>query len=95
MHGTKGSPFDMVMPMKGTFHEVVTLKRLVFSVIAIEDANGNALLETSHTLNLEEHQRKTKLRLLVKVFTAAPEAAGAVAGLEQDWLQSLENYLFI
>jgi len=91
MRGPKGSPFDMIMPMKGIFHEVDALKRLVFSAVAIEDENGKPLLETRNTITFEVHQGKTKLTLHVEVITAAPEAAGALAGMEQGWSQTLEK----
>lgn len=91
MHGPAGSPFDMVLPMKGKFHGVVAPERLVFSSSALEDEAGNAQLEVRNTVTLTEHNGKTKLTLHAKIVKATPGAASAVAGMEQGWSQSLER----
>jgi uncharacterized protein YndB with AHSA1/START domain len=91
MRGPKGSAFDMVMPMKGVFHEVIAPERLVFTSTALEDATGNPQLETLNTLTFIEHNGKTKLTLQAVVVKSTPAAAGALAGMEQGWSQSLEK----
>jgi len=91
MRGPAGSQFDFVMPMKGRFHEVVAPERLVFTSTALEDAAGNAQLETHNTITFTEHNGKTTLTLHAKVVKAMPAAAGAIAGMEQGWSQSLEK----
>jgi uncharacterized protein YndB with AHSA1/START domain len=91
MHEPKGSPFDFDMPMKGMFHEVSAPERLVFTSTALEDAAGNPQLETLNTLTFTEHNGKTTLTLHAKVVKATPAAAGAIAGMEQGWSQSLEK----
>lgn len=91
MRGPKGSPFDMVMPMRGKFHEVVAPERLVFTSSALEDEAGHAQLEVRNTVTFTEHNGKTTLTLHAKVVKAAPPAAGAIAGMEQGWSQSLER----
>jgi uncharacterized protein YndB with AHSA1/START domain len=91
MRGPTGSIFDMVMPMKGMFHEVAVPGRLVFTSTALEDAAGKPQLETLNTITFEEYNGKTRLTLHAKVVKAAPAAAGAIAGMEQGWSQSLEK----
>jgi uncharacterized protein YndB with AHSA1/START domain len=91
MRGPAGSAFDMVLPMKGMFHEVTAPERLVFTSTALEDAAGNPQLETLNTITFEEYNGKTRLTLHAKVVKAMPAAAGAIAGMEQGWSQSLEK----
>jgi uncharacterized protein YndB with AHSA1/START domain len=91
MCGPAGSIFDMVMPMKGMFHEVAAPGRLVFTSTALEDAAGKPQLETLNSITFEEYNGKTLLTLHAKVVKAAPAAAGAIAGMEQGWTQSLEK----
>jgi uncharacterized protein YndB with AHSA1/START domain len=91
MRGPAGSAFDMVLPMKGVFHEVTVPERLVFTSTALEDAAGNPQLEMLNTITFEEYNGKTKLTLHAKVVKAAPAVAGAIAGMEQGWTQSLER----
>jgi uncharacterized protein YndB with AHSA1/START domain len=91
MRGPAGSQFDMVMPMRGRFHEVTALERLVFTSSALEDAGGNPQLEVLNTLTFTEHRGKTTLTLHAKVVKAMPAAAGALAGMEQGWTQQLER----
>jgi uncharacterized protein YndB with AHSA1/START domain len=91
MRGPKGSVFDMVMPMRGRFHEVTAPERLVFISTAMEDGEGDPQLETLNTITFEEHNGKTKFTLRVNVIKVTPAAAGARAGMEQGWTQSLER----
>ncbi len=91
MRGPKGTPFDMIMPMKGTYREIVGLERIVYSSVAIEDAQGNPQLETLTTVTFADHNGKTKLTLKVQVVKATPEAAGPLAGMEMGWNQSLDK----
>ena len=75
--------------MKGMFHEVTAPERLVFTSSSLEDAAGNPQLETLNTITFDEYNGKTRLTLHAKVVKAAPAAAGAIAGMEQGWTQSL------
>jgi uncharacterized protein YndB with AHSA1/START domain len=81
----------MVMPMKGRFLEVTALERLIFTSTALEDTAGNPQLETLNTITFEEYNGKTRLTLHAKIVKTAPAAAGAIAGMEQGWSQSLEK----
>jgi uncharacterized protein YndB with AHSA1/START domain len=91
MRGPKGSPFDFVMPMKGTFHEVVAPERLVFTSTAMEDDEGVAQLETHNTITLQQHAEGTKLSVHAVVVKVMPAAQNAINGMEAGWTQSLEK----
>lgn len=91
MRGPAGTPFDMIMPMKGMFLEVIAPERLVFSGTCLDDANGNPQLENLNTVVFEDYNGKTKMTLYVTVIKATPEAAFALAGMEQGWSETLEK----
>ncbi len=84
-------PDGVLYPMKGVFHEIVEPARLVVTTSALEDEEGNPQLEVLTTVTFAEHNGKTKLTLQAVVVTAAPAAAGALAGMEQGWRQSLDR----
>lgn len=82
-------PDGVVYPMKGKFQEIVPPERLVMLASAIEDEEGNSLLEVVTTVTFVEHEGTTILTVSPVVTKAAPEAAGALAGMEEGWNQSL------
>lgn len=92
MRGPKGSPFDMIMPMKGMFHEIVAPERLVFTSSAFHDEAGKPQLEVLNTVTFEDYNGKTRLTLHAVVVKSTPAVAGAIAGMEQGWAQSLEKF---
>jgi uncharacterized protein YndB with AHSA1/START domain len=77
--------------MGGVYREIVEPERIVFTSTALEDEQGNPGLENLNTITFAEHNGKTKLTLHVVVLKAAPDAAGALAGMEEGWTQSLER----
>ena len=91
MHGPKGSPFDFDMPMGGEFLEVRAPERLVFITNAMPDETGKPQLEVRNTVTFEEDNGKTKVTLQAVVLRSTPAVAGAIAGMEQGWTQSLEK----
>lgn len=91
MHGPKGSPFDFDMPMGGTFQEVRALEQLVFITNAMADETGKPQLEVRNTVTFEDYNGKTKITLQAVVLKSTPAVAGAIAGMEQGWTQSLEK----
>lgn len=91
MPGHKGSIFDFEMPMHGEFIEVVAPERLVFKSSAMADANGNDQLEVRNTITFGEVNGKTKMTLHAVVMKSSLVVAGALAGMEQGWLQSLDK----
>jgi uncharacterized protein YndB with AHSA1/START domain len=84
-------PNARVYPMGGVYREIVEPERIVFTSTALEDEQGNPGLENLNTITFAEHNGKTKLTLHVVVLKAAPDAAGALAGMEEGWTQSLER----
>ena len=86
-------PNGTIYPMKGVFHEIVEPERLVFTSTAMEDENGKPLLEILNTVTFEDYNGLTKLtlhaRLVTKDFQMTPQVAGALAGMEQGWSESL------
>jgi uncharacterized protein YndB with AHSA1/START domain len=77
-------------PMTGTFHEIVPPERLVFTA-AVDDADGNRVLEVLNTVTFVEQRGKTTLTLRARVVRATAQAAGMLAGMETGWSQSLER----
>ena len=86
MHGPDGT----VYPMTGVYQEVVEPERIVFTSAAL-DASGNAMFEVLTTVTFAEEGGKTKQILRTRVIKSTPEAARYLAGLEEDWTQSLER----
>ncbi len=84
-------PDGQLYPTTGTIHEVVVPEKLVITSKAFEDEDGNAPLVVLNTVTFEEHEGGTKLTLKAEVVKAAPEMAGALAGMEQGWSESLEK----
>ncbi|HEX2981012.1 MAG TPA: metalloregulator ArsR/SmtB family transcription factor [Anaerolineaceae bacterium] len=84
-------PDGVTYPMKGVFHEVVPPERLVFTAVALEDEQGNVQLETRTSVRFVDLGERTELQLHVEVLKATPAAAGALAGMEAGWSQSLEK----
>jgi len=84
-------PDCAVYPMKGTFPEVVPPERLVMAVRAIEDEQGNSLLEDITTVTFAEHEGKTRLTVHAIVTKAESGVEGALAGMEQGWNESLDK----
>lgn len=91
MHGPKDSPFDFDMPMGGAFQEVRAQELLVFITNAMPDETGRPQLEVRNSITFEVCNGKTKVTLHVIVLRSAPAVAGAIAGMEQGWSQSLEK----
>ncbi len=84
-------PDGIVHPGGGQFREVVEPERLVFTT-TLEDGKGGTLIEALTTVTFaEEGRSKTKLIVHARVLKASPEMAGALAGMEEGWSQSLER----
>jgi uncharacterized protein YndB with AHSA1/START domain len=91
MHGPKGSDFDIDLPTKGVFQEFDPPRRFVFSNTAMEDEKGEPQLETLCTVTFIETGGKTEMTLHILLVKASPAAAGAWAGAEMGWSQSLDK----
>ena len=78
-------------PMGGEFREVMPPSNLVFTTTAFEAPDGSAMIRNLNTVTFEAQGGKTKVTLHVIVEHAAPEMAGALAGMEQGWSESLDK----
>ena len=93
MHGPAGTPFDMDMPVKGKYMEVVAPHRLAF-VNSPLDGKGSPLFEVQETVELEAQGGKTKLSLnakVMKVFIPEEQAAPYLGGMDQGFAESMGN----
>ena len=95
MKGPDGSPWAEPMPMGGVFLEIVPPERLVFTATAFPNGKGGWKLENHNTVVLADKGGKTELTLTVVVMKSSPETAGALAGMEEGWSQSLEKLAII
>jgi uncharacterized protein YndB with AHSA1/START domain len=86
MRGPGGTDY----PMTGVFHEVVAPERLIFTT-ALDDADGNRVLEAHNTVTFAEHGGKTTLTVRARIIKATAAAAPMLAGMEAGWGQSLER----
>lgn len=78
-------------PTTGVFHEVVAPERLVFTTSAFADEVGHPGLEVLNTVTFAELDGKTHLTLHAVVVKSVPAVAGALAGMEEGWSQSLDK----
>jgi uncharacterized protein YndB with AHSA1/START domain len=90
-HMTVRGPDGSEHASGGVFKEIVPPERLVFTQQAFEGPDGAPLLEVLQTATFADRGDTTELTLRAVVLTTAPETAGALAGMEEGWLQSLEK----
>ena len=90
MQGPKGSPWEKPYPMGGEFREISRFDRLVFTA-TLPDGKGGIALENLNEVTFADKNGKTELVLKVTILKSTPEVAGALAGMEQGWTQSLEK----
>ncbi len=83
-------PDGTVYPMRAVFKELVEPERIVMTTIALMDED-KTLLEILNTFTFEEVNGKTRFTMTARVMKATPEAAFALAGMEEGWIQSLER----
>jgi uncharacterized protein YndB with AHSA1/START domain len=83
-------PGGVDYPMTGVFHEIVAPERLVLTT-AVDDADGNRVLEAHNTVTFAEHGGKTTLTVRARIVKATAAAAPMLAGMEAGWGQSLER----
>jgi uncharacterized protein YndB with AHSA1/START domain len=76
-------------PMTGEFKEVTPQQKLVFESSPV--MGGKPIMDTLTTVTFEGQEGKTKLTVQIKVSNVTPEAAGALAGMEQGWNQQLDK----
>ncbi len=85
-------PDGGIYPSVGTFTDVTPPERLAFTAAAYAGVGGPFLLEDTTTITFTEREgRQTKLTLHAVVTRSTPEAAGALAGMEQGWSESFDK----
>ncbi|MGH7156720.1 MAG: SRPBCC family protein [Candidatus Saccharimonadales bacterium] len=76
-------------PMAGQFKEVTPQQIIVFESSPIMD--GQPIMVTLTTVSFEARGGKTELTIDIRVSNVTPEAAGALAGMEQGWNQQTDK----
>jgi uncharacterized protein YndB with AHSA1/START domain len=91
MHGPKGSDFDIDLPTTGIFQEFDPPSRFVFSNEALPDEKDVPQLATLCTVTFAEVGGKMEMTLHIVLVKSTPASAGALAGMEMGWSQSLDK----
>ena len=86
MRGPDGKAY----PGDAVFREVVPNQKLVMLSTAV-DAKGKSVLETLQTITFSEKDKKTTVKVNVKVVKVAKEGEPYVAGMEEGWNQTLDK----
>lgn len=84
-----GSMAGQEWPMTGQFKEVAPQRKIAFESSPIMD--GKPVMDTLTTVTFEEQDGKTHLTIHIEVSNVTPQAAGALAGMEQGWNQQLDK----
>jgi uncharacterized protein YndB with AHSA1/START domain len=77
-------------PMQGTFKEIKTAQKLVFTNQAI-DETGTILIEGLTTVVFEKDGSGTKITVTTSAKGLAPQAPQMIAGMEMGWNQQLDK----
>jgi uncharacterized protein YndB with AHSA1/START domain len=85
-----GPAAGMEWPMKGTFEEVVPMRRIVIYGAALDDKQG-IQLENRQTITFDDEGGKTKLTIHITVTKVSPGGERAVAGMEMGFSQQLDK----
>ncbi len=85
------SPDGVVIPVNGTFKEIVPLERLAFTTSGFEDEAGNPQLEVLNTVTFTDQGGKTKLTLQALVVKSTPAVSVPLASMEEGWNESLDR----
>ncbi len=83
-------PDGVVGRNTGMFFEAVEPERVVFTMNLLDDAS-HAIIAALNTVTFEGQDDKTRLTLHTRAVHLAPEAAAAVAGMEEGWSNSLDH----
>ncbi len=90
MHGPKGSPFDIDLPMVKRYREVVPGRKLVFENEPV-GPNGERPLEGLTTVTFADHPDGTMIEVATSAKALRPEAIAMLKGMDQGWSQSLDK----
>jgi uncharacterized protein YndB with AHSA1/START domain len=77
-------PDGMLYPNNGSVFEAIEPERLVFSLVLLDDA-GHAIIANLNTISFEEQGDRTRINMHTRLVHIAPEAAEAIAGMEEGW----------
>lgn len=83
-------PDGMLYPNTGMFFEAAEPERIVFTTTLLDDA-GHAIIANLNTVTFEERGGGTQLTLHTRAVHVAPEAAAAIAGMEEGWSNCLDH----
>ena len=83
-------PDGTVYPMHGSFREVKAPERLVF-VCTAHDEGDDPGFEIVNTVVFTEQGGRTRIDLQAVIIRSSPTSAGALAGMEAGWNQSLDR----
>lgn len=82
-------PTGQIYPSTGTVDEVRTNERLVVTTRLEHD--GVVMLEVRQTVTFEERGEETRVTVRAHVLYATEAAAGALAGMDEGWNQTLDK----
>ncbi len=83
-------PDGMLYPNNGMFFEASEPERVVFTTNLLDDAS-HAIIANLNTVTFEEQGDGTRLTLHTRAVHVAPEAAAAIAGMEEGWNNCLDH----
>ncbi|MDP3897793.1 MAG: SRPBCC domain-containing protein [Mesorhizobium sp.] len=83
-------PDGTLYPGGGVFLEIAAPELLAFTS-TLTGGNGRVLIDAVNTVSFEDLGPRTKMTLDARVVSAARQAAGSLAGMEEGWTQSLER----
>lgn len=83
-------PDGLLHSNDGVYFEAAEPERLVFSLALLDDAR-HAVIATLNTVTFEAQGDRTRLTIHTRAVHLAPEAAAAVAGMEEGWSNSLDH----
>ena len=90
MHGPKGSPWDVDMPMVKRYREIVPGKKLVFENEPL-GPGGQRLMEALTTVTFADHPEGTLMEMTTSAKALAPEAVAMLGGMDQGWASSFNK----
>lgn len=83
------APDGRIFPSTGVVEEIVEPERLV--VTTRLEHEGTIMLEVRQTVTFEARGEETRVTLHAHVLRATDAAAGAVAGMQEGWSQTLDK----
>jgi uncharacterized protein YndB with AHSA1/START domain len=85
-------PDGVISPTTGVYHEVIKPERIVFTLSAFEDREGNPQLEVLTIVNLSSlNENKTRLTLRAVIVKSTPLVDDAINRMEAGWEESIDR----